>query len=189
MVPALPDFSAGTAFGESTIVPQGIGYSTIVVTHDANGHEVIDPSSTKTTIEVVNLLLGKGNDHVTITSTMVPGPDHPGTNSGPGIDDEHFPLPAGVDPDNTPSAHGGITTVHGGGNRALAVKGDFTVTGNHVHAARPHVVDRRRLRRRAARVDRRRRDVSRSSGIAGDTLDARAAPRPRRARSPARPSR
>ena len=132
MVPDLPDWSAGTAFGESTIIPKGISYSTIVVTHDLNGHEQIDPTSTKTTIEVVNLLLGKGNDHVTITSTMVPGPDHPGSNSGSAIDDEHFPLPAGVDPNNTPSAHGGITTVHGGGNHTLAVKGNLTVAGSSV---------------------------------------------------------
>ncbi len=132
MVPDLPDFSAGTAFGEPTIVPKGISYSSIVVTHDQFGHEVIDPTSTKTTIESVNLLLGKGNDHVTITSTLVPGPDHAGTNSGPGIDDEDFPLPAGVDPNNTPSAHGGITTVHGGGNHTLTVTGNFLVAGTSV---------------------------------------------------------
>src|SRR5262249_25400884 len=125
-------FFGGTAFGEPMIVPQGISYSTIVVTKDANGHEVIDPSSTSTTIEVVNLLLGKGNDHLTISSTMVPGPHHTNSDSGPAIDDEHFPLPPGVDPDNTPSAHGGITTVHGGGNHTLAVTGDFSIVGNTI---------------------------------------------------------
>ena len=52
---------------------------------------MIDPTSSKTTIEVVNLLLGKGNDRVTITSTMVPGPDRPEANSGSGIDTDALP--------------------------------------------------------------------------------------------------
>src|SRR5262249_57914775 len=114
MVPEVPDFSAGTAFGEPTTIFPGISYSSILVTLDQNGHEQIDTSSTKTTIEVVNLLLGKGNDHVTISSTMVVGSDHPGSNSGPNIDDEHFPLPAAGRSANPPSAHTRPTPAHSG---------------------------------------------------------------------------
>ena len=51
-------------------------------------------------IEVLNLLLGEGNDRLTITGTRT-----------------------------VTAAHGGITTVHGGGNALLEVRGNFTVAG------------------------------------------------------------
>ena len=153
-----PTASAGTAFGESTIVPQGISYSTIVVTHDANGHELIDPTSSKTTIEVVNLLLGKGNDRVTITSTMVPGPDRPRRTAAPASTPRTSRCRPASTRANTPSAHGGITTVHGGGNRALAIKGDFTSPATRCTRLDNASWSARRLRGRPARADRRRGD-------------------------------
>ena len=61
------------------------------------------------------MLLGEGNDRLTITSTLVAGPDR--------------------NPDGTPGAvavHGGITTVHGGGNSRLEVRGTFTVSGQAI---------------------------------------------------------
>ena len=79
------------------------------------------------------MLLGKGNDHLTITSTLVPGLDH--------------------NPDGTlgtlVAVHGGITTVHGGGNSLLSITGTFTVSGHTSHA-RQRVVGGRRLRDRPA---------------------------------------
>ena len=82
-------------FGEPITFPGGISYGRITV--DANGQILTDASTS--TIEVLNLLLGEGNDRLTVTSTLVPGADR--------------------NPDGSLGAvavHGGITTVHGGGN-------------------------------------------------------------------------
>jgi Ca2+-binding RTX toxin-like protein len=72
------------------------------------------------------VLLGEGNDRLTITSTLVAGPDR---NS-----------------DGTPGAvavHGGITTVHGGGNSRLAsgaIGGDTILISGGGGADSPLVV-------------------------------------------------
>ncbi|UUT35873.1 hypothetical protein [Microbacterium elymi] len=129
-------YTGRTSFGEPGSYPGGISYGTITV--DANGDFVTDAS--KTTIEVLNIMLGQGNDTLTIHSTMIPGPDQP-------ADDK---LPVGI-----PALHGGLTLVQGGGNALLA--GD-----RHVHLGARHrrhrhpdphrrrVVARRRLRGRPA---------------------------------------
>ena len=75
-----------------------------------------------TTFEVVNLFMGQGNDHLTISGTLVPGAD----------------LTTGVVAD-----HGGLTTVHGGGNSLLAsgvVGGDTIVVTGGAGPGSPLVV-------------------------------------------------
>jgi Ca2+-binding RTX toxin-like protein len=94
-------FPSATAFGEPATFPGGISFGTIA-TDPATGRILTD--ATRTTIEVLNVLLGQGNDRLTIASTLVPGPD-PQT--------------------GVPSDHGGITAVHGGGNALLQVTGTF----------------------------------------------------------------
>ena len=104
---ALVALSGGTMpFGEPTIFPAGISYGAIVL-DPVTG--TFDATKAYTTIEVVNLLLGQGNDHLDITSTLVAGPDH---NADGTLGDI--------------AVHGGITTVHGGGNSLVAVTGTFT---------------------------------------------------------------
>ncbi|MGB7818284.1 MAG: Calx-beta domain-containing protein, partial [Ornithinibacter sp.] len=109
----LVNASGGTMpFGEPTIFPAGISYGAIIF-DPATG--AFDPTAAYTTIEVVNLLLGQGNDRLDITSTLVPGPDH--------------------DADGTigsVAVHGGITTVHGGGNSRVEVTGTFTATATTI---------------------------------------------------------
>ncbi|MEY2518223.1 MAG: large repetitive protein, partial [bacterium] len=106
------DFSAlipggGTMpFGDPVSYPGGISFGTITF---VGGKFVTDAATS--TIEVLNVLLGEGNDQLTIASTLVGGPD-PST----GI----------------VAVHGGITTVHGGGNSRLEVRGNFTVAGANV---------------------------------------------------------
>ncbi|WP_392533892.1 DUF4347 domain-containing protein [Nostoc sp. C117] len=82
-------FSGTTTFGEPSVFKGGITYG--------------DPTTGKSTFEVLNLLLGSGNDNLTIESTL-----------------------------NTTATHGGITTVHGGGNRYLTnpTTGAFILDGN-----------------------------------------------------------
>src|SRR5262249_33192563 len=96
-----------TAFGEPLVFPGGISYGKVTV--DSNGNIVT--AAGVSTIEVANLLLGEGNDHVNITSTLVPALEL--ANNG------------------TPTAafQGGLTLVHGGGNSPLRVQGTFNVTG------------------------------------------------------------
>ena len=100
----LPVGTTTFPFGEPGTYPDGISYGT--VTLDSHGKFVTDGN--KSTIEVLNILLGQGNDTLNIVSTMVPGPDH--------------------NPDGTPNraaAHGGVTTVHGGGDALLQLTGTF----------------------------------------------------------------
>src|SRR5260370_6412835 len=63
---------AAFPFGEPGVYPGGISYGTIKL--DASGHFSTD--NNVSTIEVLNILLGQGNDHLTIKSTLVPGPDY-----------------------------------------------------------------------------------------------------------------
>ncbi|MEO6651293.1 MAG: hypothetical protein ABIP17_01380, partial [Ilumatobacteraceae bacterium] len=90
-------------FGEPSAYPGGISYGSIV--WDPVNEVFLATDTVRSTIEVLNLLLGEGNDTLTIESTLVPGPDGTGQ----------------------VAVHGGITVVHGGGNSLLEVRGDFTV--------------------------------------------------------------
>ena len=97
------DFSAvlnGThPFGESGVYPAGISYGSIVV--DPVTH-LFSTDVSHSTVEVFNLFLGSGNDRLDIASTLIPGPDHNADGSVGLV-----------------SEHGGLTTVHGGGNTPL----------------------------------------------------------------------
>ncbi|MGB7962858.1 MAG: calcium-binding protein, partial [Propionicimonas sp.] len=95
-------------FSEPGLYPAGISFGAIVLNPSTG---VFDQAAAYTTIEVLNVLLGQGNDQLVITGTLVPGPD---TNA-----------------DGTPGSvavHRGLTGVHGGGNARLEVRGSFTAT-------------------------------------------------------------
>ncbi|MFZ1880264.1 MAG: Calx-beta domain-containing protein [Gaiellaceae bacterium] len=99
-------------FNEPGIYPGGISYGSITI--DPITHNFTNDKNFST-IEVVNIMLGAGNDHLSIQSTLQPGPDfNPITGSRDGEQLAH---------------HGGITAVHGGGNALLEVDGTFEVTG------------------------------------------------------------
>lgn len=102
----------GMPFGEPSSFPGGISYGTIQV-NPSTGQ--ISQGNTNSTVEVVNVMLGQGNDRLDILSTLLPGPDYNADGS------------VGV-----VAAHGGITTVHGGGNLALSYTGSFKTTGNSI---------------------------------------------------------
>ncbi|MGE4427667.1 MAG: hypothetical protein AB7G37_14550, partial [Solirubrobacteraceae bacterium] len=87
-----------TAFGEPTTFAGGISWGRYAV--DADGNPLRNAGLT--TVDVVNLMLGQGNDRLVVAGTPTPGPD--------------------VELDGTtgvPSAHGGLTVIHGGGAAKL----------------------------------------------------------------------
>jgi len=63
------DFGGAAFFGEPNVFPGGISFGTISF---VDGH--FETDGAKSTIEVLNLLLGKGNDHVDIQGTLDPAP-------------------------------------------------------------------------------------------------------------------
>lgn len=97
----------GMPFGEPSTFPGGISYGSIVV-DPVTGQ--INQGNTESTVEVVNIMLGQGNDRLDILSTLVPGPDHNADGSLGSV-----------------ATHGGITTVHGGGNALISRSGVFDV--------------------------------------------------------------
>src|SRR5262249_23356895 len=100
-------------FGEPGKYPGGISYGSISL--DANG--VFTTDGTLSTIEIVNIMLGAGNDHLAIQSTLQPGGDfNPVTGQRGEL-----------------AHHGGITAVHGGGNALLKVDRPLP----HAPASRP----------------------------------------------------
>ena len=102
LTPGLP------TFGEPGVYPGGVSFGSISL--DSQGNFTTDGG--RSTIEVLNVMLGQGNDTLDINGTLVPGPDHD-------------PL-TGLE--TTVSAHGGITAVHGGGNAMLQANGRLTYT-------------------------------------------------------------
>jgi hypothetical protein len=101
--PLHPNAPIAAPFGEPGVYPGGISFGSISL--DANGNFTTD--SGRSTIEVLNVMLGQGNDKLDILGTLVPGPDH---------------NPIGG-AETTVSNHGGVTAVHGGGNALLQVNG------------------------------------------------------------------
>jgi hypothetical protein len=94
-------------FGEPGVYPAGISYATIRVNP---GTGLFDLDDNASTIEVLNVLLGSGNDDLTIHSTLTPGPD--------------------TNPDGSVGQvanHGGLTVVHGGGNRPLTNEPEVSI--------------------------------------------------------------
>ena len=109
---------AGAVFGETSIVPAGISFGMIGYTRDAAGRVTgIATNATLSTIEVLNVMLGAGNDRLTIQSTLNAAPE-----------DDRNPL---TDP-NPPAAHGTITVVHGGGNTSLTLTGAMSLSGSTI---------------------------------------------------------
>ena len=101
-------------FGEPTTFPGGINFGTITV-DPATGQ--ISQTTSLSTIEVVNILLGSGNDRLTITGTLLPGPDRS----------------TGIVAD-----HGGLTVVHGGGNSLVSLEGRLQRRRHERHPHRRH---------------------------------------------------
>ncbi|MGH3049730.1 MAG: beta strand repeat-containing protein [Gaiellaceae bacterium] len=106
-------FPGTTAFGEPNSFPGGISYGTISV--DSDGNFTTDGSVS--TIEVLNVMLGQGNDTLNVTGTLQQGADQ-------ASDDK---LPVGI-----PSLYGALTLVQGGGNSLLAITGTFDVSATGV---------------------------------------------------------
>ncbi|MDX6679730.1 MAG: large repetitive protein, partial [Solirubrobacteraceae bacterium] len=106
LCPNLPDRSTCKhPFSEPGIYPGGVSYGSISI--DSNG--VFSTDGTLSTIEIVNVMLGAGNDRLDIQSTLQPGGDfNPITGARGEL-----------------AHHGGITAVHGGGNALLKVDGIF----------------------------------------------------------------
>jgi Ca2+-binding RTX toxin-like protein len=98
-------------FGEPAVFPGGISYGSISL--DAQGN--FQTNGSTSTIEVLNILLGEGNDNLTISSTLVPGQDHNADGTLGSV-----------------AVHGGITSVHGGGNSLIAVRGNFSATASTI---------------------------------------------------------
>jgi len=94
-------------FQEPGKYPGGISYGSVSI--DPVTH-VFTTDGNLSTVEIVNVMLGQGNDHLTIASTLQPGGDF---NPITGLRGEL-------------AHHGGITAVHGGGNQPLKVDGTFT---------------------------------------------------------------
>src|SRR5262249_9879595 len=96
--------------------PGGISFGSISLVDDPAkpGTQLFSIDAGRSTIEVLNVMLGEGNDSLDIKGTLVPGPDHD-------------PLTGA---ETTVSTHGGITAVHGGGNALLKVDGKFTFTNS-----------------------------------------------------------
>jgi len=98
-------------FNEPGFYPGGISYGTISI--DATTG-LFQTDGNASTIEVLNLFLGQGNDTFTVISTLVPALEL--ANNGVA----------------RAAAHGGLTTVHGGGNTALQVVGTFDTTATSI---------------------------------------------------------
>ncbi|MDK3018043.1 DUF7507 domain-containing protein [Pseudodonghicola flavimaris] len=86
-------------FGEPSIVPGGISFGTQRV--DSDGNFTTDPLLSS--IEILNIMMGRGNDTLRIDGTLQP------TTSGQ---------------DGETAIYGGLTLIHGGGNRT-AEDGDL----------------------------------------------------------------
>ena len=111
-----------TAFGEPSIVPAGISFGQIGYTRDPSTGRVtgIATNATLSTIEVLNVMLGSGNDRLAIQGTLNAAPEddgNPSTNPNP------------------PAAHGTITVVHGGGNSFVQITGAMTLAGSAITRA------------------------------------------------------
>ena len=95
-------------FGEPPIFPSGVSFGSITVNPVTNQ---ILTNAALTSIQVLNLMMGQGNDHLLVTGSLVPGSYS---------NDDGTPC---NNPDGTPCTflQGGITTVNGGGASQLAV--------------------------------------------------------------------
>ena len=93
-----------TDFGEPSTVPGGISFGTQVVDSEGN----FSTDSMLSSIEILNIMMGKGNDTLRIDGTLQP------TTSGQG---------------GETAIYGGLTMIHGGGNRSAAEGDTIIVDG------------------------------------------------------------
>src|SRR5712692_8402073 len=104
-------------FGEPAKFPGGISFGSITI-DPATGNFLTNASLS--TVQVLNLMAGQGNDHVTVTGSLVSGlfanPD------GSLMSNGKF---------NT-FVHGGLTQVQGGGAAPLSVTGTFDVAAGAI---------------------------------------------------------
>ena len=100
-------------FGEPPIFPSGISFGAVTVDGQGNVQTNVSLSS----VQVLNLMMGQGNDHLSVTGSLVPGPF---------ANDDGTPC---FNTDGTPCTfvQGGLTLVQGGGAEPLAVPGPFTI--------------------------------------------------------------
>ncbi len=103
-------------FGEPAVFPSGISFGSITV--DGQGNVLTNVSLSS--VQVLNLMMGQGNDHLTVSGSLVPGPfaNDDGT---PCFTDVAKTLPCTF-------VQGGMTLVQGGGAEPLSVPGPFTIT-------------------------------------------------------------
>ena len=102
-------------FGEPPIFVGGITFGSTPV--DPTTGQLITNAGLST-IQVLNLMMGQGNDHLTVTGSLVPGP---------------FSANGSIYTDSTDTtfntyAQGGLTVVQGGGSAPLSVNGTFAIT-------------------------------------------------------------
>src|SRR5258708_5470746 len=103
-------------FGEPPVFPSGVSFGSITI--DSNGHFHTDASLS--TIQVLNLMMGQGNDHLAISGSLVPGQFSNNDGTVP------------TRPAFTQLRPGGRTQVPGGGAAQLSVTGTFHVSGNAI---------------------------------------------------------
>ena len=102
-----------TAHGEPNVFPGGISYGRIVYDPET---ETYSTDGAFTSIEVLNILLGSGNDEVTIESTLQPA-----------LEDDDDPSTGDVLP-----AYGVLTVLHAGGNSKVELSGTLFVDGDTI---------------------------------------------------------
>ncbi|HEY5224284.1 MAG TPA: hypothetical protein VIJ18_14705 [Microbacteriaceae bacterium] len=111
----VPSDPTHPTFGEPPVFPSGISFGSITV-DPVTGQ--IQTNASLSTIQVLNLMQGQGNDNLTVTGTLVGGPF---TNE-----------------DGTPGTtfvHGGLTVLNGGGASALSITGTFAITATTITRA------------------------------------------------------
>ena len=80
------EFDAGTAFGEPGVFPGGITFGRIVFDEDPDGGFSTDGA--RSTIEVLDLMMGAGNDSLVIDGTLrqaSEGDDGPARHGGAAV--------------------------------------------------------------------------------------------------------
>jgi hypothetical protein len=94
-----------SAFGEPLQFPGGITWGSFSI-NSSTGQ--FNTGASLSTVDIVNLMLGQGNDHLNVSGSLVPGPT---------LNDDGTLGPVAV--------HGGLTMVQGGGASLLQVSGRF----------------------------------------------------------------
>ncbi len=101
-------------FGEPAVFPTGISFGSVTVDPNTGS---IQTNVSLSSVQVLNLMMGQGNDHLSVTGSLVPGPF---------ANDDGTPC---FNADGTPCTfvQGGLTLVQGGGAEPLSVPGPFNI--------------------------------------------------------------